>query len=248
MQEFDRFEEARRWYLEGVDALGDDHWRKPSRCAGWTAFDVVAHVASSDRFIAAAVMAALGGDVSKAVEPESPSTPAVLMRSAREISNQAAEDLRKLSDRSPDAIVRMRMGEVPVNRVVRLRTAEYVIHGYDLEPATGDERPVPGWYFEQTLPWAAENMTRAHQRSPHKGKSASFHLHRTDGQGEWIMRAQGGDARTEAGHGHADVAMRGSAAGLYWVLMGRGSPEEHGVEVVGDPGLASAFKEWFPGP
>ena len=36
--------------------------------------------------------------------------------------------------------------------------------------------------------------------------------------------------------------------GLYWVLMGRGKPEEHGVEVHGDPALAAAFKEWFPGP
>src|SRR2546427_179542 len=44
------------------------------------------------------------------------------------------------------------------------------------------------------------------------------------------------------------VAMRGIAEGLYWVLMGRGKPEEHGVEVHGDPALAAAFKEWFPGP
>jgi hypothetical protein len=30
--------------------------------------------------------------------------------------------------------------------------------------------------------------------------------------------------------------------------MGRGRPEEHGVEVHGDRALAGAFKEWFPGP
>jgi hypothetical protein len=42
--------------------------------------------------------------------------------------------------------------------------------------------------------------------------------------------------------------MRGTAEGLYWVLMGRGKPEDYGVEVHGDPALAAAFKEWFPGP
>jgi len=52
----------------------------------------------------------------------------------------------------------------------------------------------------------------------------------------------------ETGHAKADVAMRGTAEGLYWVLMGRGKPDEHGVEVHGDPALAAAFKEWFPGP
>ena len=63
-----------------------------------------------------------------------------------------------------------------------------------------------------------------------------------------LKRAASGEAVTESGHAKADVAMRGSAEGLYWVLMGRGKPEEHGVEVHGDPALAAAFKEWFPGP
>jgi hypothetical protein len=91
-------------------------------------------------------------------------------------------------------------------------------------------------------------MTRLHPRSPHKGKSASFHIHRTDGEGEWILRAASGEAVAESGHGKADVAMRGTAESLYWVLMGRGKPVEHGVEVHGDPAMAAAFKEWFPGP
>lgn len=241
MEDHDHLDEARRWYFEAIEALGDDGWSKASRCAGWTAFDVVSHVTNSDRFI----VVSLG---SPGTADEATQTPAELRETARQVSDQVASGLRKLAVRSPEATVRMRMGEVPLNRVVRIRTAEYVIHGYDLAPATGRERPVPDWCIEETLPWAAEMMTRAHQRSPHKGKSASFHLHRTDGQGEWILRAQDGEARTDVGHGHADVAMRGPAAGLYWVLMGRGGPHEHGVEIVGDPLLASAFKEWFPGP
>src|SRR6267378_1417591 len=106
----------------------------------------------------------------------------------------------------------------------------------------------PEWFFDRAVGDAVTRMVRLHSRSPHKGKSASFHLHRTDGEGEWVLRAKDGDAVAEAGHAKADVAMRGTAEGLYWVLMGRGKPEEHGVEVHGDPALAAAFKEWFPGP
>ena len=52
----------------------------------------------------------------------------------------------------------------------------------------------------------------------------------------------------ESTHGKADVALRGPGEGLYWVLMGRGSPGDHGIEIHGDPALGAGFKEWFPGP
>ncbi len=38
----DRLDVASQWYREAVDALGDDKWQRPSRCAGWTAANVVA--------------------------------------------------------------------------------------------------------------------------------------------------------------------------------------------------------------
>jgi MDMPI-like protein len=133
--------------------------------------------------------------------------------------------------------------------VVRaLRLNEYIIHGHDLIPALGRTIATPDWFIDRGLGDSFAMVARLHQRSPHKGKSASFHIHRTDGEGEWIIRAEGGQAVTEAKHGKADVAMRGPAEGLYWVIMGRGQPEEHGVEVHGDAALAAAFKEWFPGP
>src|SRR5437868_5003785 len=108
--------------------------------------------------------------------------------------------------------------------------------------------PIPDWFVDRGLGDSITLMTRLHQRSPRKGESANFHIHRTDGEGEWVLRADRGEAVVESGHAKADVAMRGTAEGLYWVLMGRGKPEEHGVEVHGDPALAAAFKEWFPGP
>ncbi len=257
----DRLEEARRWYLEAVDALGDDEWRKGSLCAGWTAANVVAHVAGGDKYFRALIYDATGRDPSllaglpsdigeraKVAQALAAEEPARLRETAHRESAETGSALRGIVQEAPQTKLRMPFGEVPLANAVSIRTLEYVIHGYDLEPATGRPKAVPVWFVEMALPRAAQMMTRTHQRSAHKGKTASFHLHRTDGEGEWILRAEGGEARSEPGHDHADVAFRGPAAGLYWVLMGRGRPEEHGVEVQGDFTLAAAFKDWFPGP
>ncbi len=257
----DRLEAGSRWYLEALDALGDDKWRRSSRCAGWTAANVVAHVVGGDYLTRAVVYNATGRDRSmlaalptdmgervKLAEAMAGWEPAKLRERARTESHETVSALGEVLMRAPDTVLRMPYGEAPAGNVARVRAWEYIIHGYDLQPATGWRQPVPAWYVDSALPVAAQMMTRTHQRSPHTGKAASFHLHRTDGEGEWILRAEGGQAQAVAGHDRADVALRGPAEGLYWVLMGRGRPEEHGVEVHGDSALAAAFKEWFPGP
>lgn len=257
----ERLRAAGTWYLEAVDALGENGWGKASRCAGWTAANVVAHVAGGDYFTRALIFDATGHDRSmlaaipsemgervKRAQAMATWEPARLRAETRRQSQETVSALGNAVLQAPQTIIRLPFGELPVSQSATLRAAEYVIHGYDLEPATDRHPPVPEWFINDALPWAAQMMTRTHQRSPHKGKAASFHLHRTDGAGEWILRAEGGQARCELGHDRADVALRGSAAGLYWLLMGRGRPEEHGVEVHGDPALAATFKEWFPGP
>jgi uncharacterized protein (TIGR03083 family) len=261
MATVEQLKEARDWYVQVLDSLQEPDWDKPSMCAGWTAKNVVAHVATGDRYVRGLVLEATGGDRSvlkgmptsieeRQVRAKEASTwPSEKLRDfARQEAQEIVPVLMKAVKETPNTMIRMPFGEMPVAGSVRIRTLEYVIHGRDLQPATGKERAVPAWYIEYALPHAATMMTRAHMRSPHKGKSASFHLHRTDGEGEWTLRAENGEAVSEPGHDKSDVAFRGPAAGLYWVLMGRGGPEEHGVEVHGDPQLAGAFKEWFPGP
>jgi uncharacterized protein (TIGR03083 family) len=257
----DQFGMARAWYLDAVAALGEDGWTKASRCAGWTATDVVAHVAGGDHLVRAAIADATGDDRStlNAVPAEMRNSAkwgrlltvrdhAQLREAARDQSQQAGAALREVIQQRPETRLRMPYGETTATRALAIRTAEYVIHGYDLQPATGRFLPAPTWFIDATLPQGALGMWRTHALSPHKGKSASFHLHRTDGEGEWTLRAENGQGRSDPGHDRADVAFRGPGEGLYWILMGRGRPEDHSVEVHGDPDLAAAFKEWFPGP
>jgi uncharacterized protein (TIGR03083 family) len=255
-----RLAQARNWYLQGVDALPADGWSGPTLCEGWTAANVVAHVVTGDQLIRGLVWDATGkdrggqdlpvdfADRQRRFQVVSTWKPAKLKETARTESEQTVAVIAEALQQAPDTIVTMPIGPAPMPVLRSMRLNEYIIHGHDLGPAIGRPIPTPDWFFERALGDAVNRMTRLHPRSPHKGKSASFHIHRTDGEGEWILRAESGEAVAESGHGKADAAMRGPAEGLYWVLMGRGKPADHGVEVHGDPALGAAFKEWFPGP
>jgi len=259
-QKVSRLRQAGDWYLQAVDAIPVDGWTKPSFCEGWTAAHVVAHVTSGDQLFRGLLLDATGrdrGDLDLPVDRadrqrrfEAMSTwePARLKEAAHKASDETVAAIGDVIATAPETMVTAPYGTVPMPVLRALRLNEYIIHGHDLTPAIGRTIPIPDWFIDRGLGESLNMLTRLHQRSPHKGKSATFHIHRTDGEGEWIIRAENGQVVSEAQHGKADVALRGSGEGLYWVLMGRGKPEDNGVEVHGDPVLAAAFKEWFPGP
>jgi uncharacterized protein (TIGR03083 family) len=252
--------QAANWYLQAVDAVPADGWMKGTLCEAWTVSNVVAHVATGDQLFRARILDATGkdragqdlpvdtADRQQRFQAYSTWEPAKLKAAAHNESQLTVAAIAEALGRSPQTIVDVPFGKVPLPVVRGLRLNEYIIHGHDLTPAIGRSIPIPDWFVDRGLGESITLTTRLHQRSPRKGESASFHIHRTDGDGEWVVRAEGGEAKVEAGHAKADVAMRGPAEGLYWVIMGRGKPQEHGVEVHGDPALAAAFKEWFPGP
>lgn len=251
---------ARDWFMQAVEAVPDDGWKGPTLCEGWTPIHVVAHVATGDQFTRAVVFDAMGTSRTGQDLPVSvadrrqrfqgllTARPADVKELARRESEQTVAAVIDAVDKAPQIVVTMPVGPVPVSALRALRLNEYIIHGHDLTPAIGRTIPTPDWFIDRALADSIGLMPRLHQRSPHRGKSASFHIHRSDGDGEWTLRLGGGQAAVERGHARADLAMRGPAEGLYWVLMGRGRPDEHGVEVHGNPALAAAFKEWFPGP
>lgn len=255
-----RLAQAGNWYLGNVDAIPDDGWSKPTLCEGWTAKHVVAHVLTGDQLVRGRVWDATGkdhagqdlpadfADRQQRMKELATASPEKLKQGAHSESEQTVKAIIEAIEVAPVAMVTMPVGSVPMTAVRSLRLNEYIIHGHDLMPAIGRSIPIPDWFIDRALADSINMMMRLHQRSPHKGKSASFHIHRTDGEGEWILRVADGQVFPESLHGKADVAMRGTGEGLYWLLMGRGNPEELGVEVHGDPALAVAFKEWFPGP
>jgi len=255
-----RLRQAGDWYLKAVDAIPADGWAKPTLCEGWTAAHVVAHVATGDQLFRGLLLDAIAkdragldlpidfADRQRRFQIVSTWEPAKIREAAHTESERTVSAITEALQQTPEAILTLPFGKTPMPVVRGLRLNEYIIHGHDLMPAIGRSIPIPDWFIDRGLGDSITMMSRLHQRSPHKGKSASFHFHRTDGDGEWVVRAEAGQVVSEAVHAKADVAMRGPAEGLYWVLMGRGKPQDHGIEVYGDPGLAASFKEWFPGP
>ncbi|HET9847593.1 MAG TPA: maleylpyruvate isomerase family mycothiol-dependent enzyme [Candidatus Dormibacteraeota bacterium] len=255
-----RLAQARDWYVQALDAVPDDGWNGTTLCAGWTPLHVVAHVTTGDQLVRGLLLDVLGksragedlpidfADRQRRFQGLLTGPPAEVKMLARNESEKTVAAVIDAVEQAPQTMVTMPVGPVPITGLRALRLNEYIIHGHDLGPAIGRAIPAPDWFIDRALADSIGLMPRLHQRSPHKGKSASFHIHRTDGDGEWTLRVSDGRATVEPGHDKGDVAMRGSAEVLYWMLMGRGRPTEPGIETFGDPALGAAFKEWFPGP
>ena len=67
----------------------------------------------------------------------------------------------------------------------------------------------------------------------------SLHLHRTDGEGEWLCRIHRGRLEAERNHARGDVAVRGTGEQLDLVLWRRIDPGD--VEVFGDVDVLAAW-------
>ncbi len=255
-----RLEQAREVYASAVDAIPDDRWNGPTLCSGWTPSNVVAHVTTGDQLFRAVIFDALGRDRSgldvpmdfadrqRRAQAMAAWEPGRLKEASKRESKETVATVLDVVETHPGIIVKVPFGDVPMTVVRALRLNEYIIHGHDLSPAVGENVAAPAWFIDHGLGDAIVMLKRLHQRSAHKGKTASFHVHRTDGDGEWTVKAENGQAEVEPGHHKADVAFRGTGESLYWLLMGRGTAVELDVEILGDQALGRAFKEWFPGP
>ena len=67
----------------------------------------------------------------------------------------------------------------------------------------------------------------------------SLHLHRTDGDGEWLCRIDGGRLVAERIHARGDVAVRGTGEQLDLLLWRRIGPDD--VELFGDRSVLEAW-------
>lgn len=81
-------------------------------------------------------------------------------------------------------------------------------------------------------------------RDPGQWAGESLHLHRTDGEGEWLLRL-GPDGAVEVARSHAkgDVALRGPAGALWLWATNRKALDELDVEVFGDREIAARWTE-----
>ena len=72
--------------------------------------------------------------------------------------------------------------------------------------------------------------------------TGSLHLHRTDGEGEWLAKNEGGALVVTREHAKGDAAVRGSGSDLLLWIWGRGGE----VEIFGDEAVAAAWAAATP--
>lgn len=125
----------------------------------------------------------------------------------------------------------------------RRMVLETVLHWWDARGAVGRPAPMDADLAADGVDeFLTVMLPRCLQRRPGRWTGESVHLHRTDGDGEWWLRLDAGEATVEAGHKKGDVAVRGSASDLYLWCTGRGTVDTlPDLDVVGDRSVAERW-------
>jgi len=137
----------------------------------------------------------------------------------------------------------------PAGFWARRMAHETAVHRADAELATGAAPVIEPdiaadgideWLTFVTVPDPGREDTRLAGLSP----GGSLHVHAGDvpsGAGEWLISHGPGGIEVRREHGKGDAAVRGPASGLLLALTRRLSPEQAGVEVLGDPAVLGSW-------
>lgn len=219
----------------------NDPGRAVPACPGWTLADMVRHLGTTQRW-AAAIVAADGIERVPYPEPDAEIDDAALSTWLR---TGAVRLIETLDAAGPDKPV-WTMGEPRSSRFWFRRLAqEVLLHRWDGEEAVGDPTPLPPDLAADGLAEYLEVfLARLHRRGGTPGAGETFHVHRTDGPGEWLIRfgPEGAEVTTE--HAKGDLALRGSASDLLLALQHRRPYTS--VEVFGDPALLERWAALVP--
>ncbi len=214
-------------------------------CPGWTVAELVRHTGQAHRWGLTNVMAGIpegqtkGDDI---VFPPDAELPEWIETGAAEMATRIAAD--------PD---RPCWSFAPHQRSAafwaRRAAQETLVHRWDAETAVGlVPNPLDG---ETALDGIDEFfgvfVPLVMRRSAKTVPAGSLHLHRTDGDGEWMLQpGPDGTLSVTREHGKGDAAVRGSASDLLLLLWGRLEPDAPALELFGDRSIVEAWRVMAP--
>jgi maleylpyruvate isomerase len=236
--------------LATVRGLDDDQIHAPCNLPDWTRAEVVAHLTETAHAFRRCIQAGLAGRrvafYPGGAEEREAGILAGRDRSARELAVMLDDACAALADttrRIEDWERPVELTDFPtatIRRLILLRWTEVEVHHADL--GTGyTPADWPPDFVDAVLPLRVE--WRLPLQYVEAGIRGSWHLHRTDGDGEWTLYATDAGVRLEQGHAKGDCAVRGPGWALLAFVLGR--PTADALEVFGDTG---SFKAVFPGP
>ncbi len=124
---------------------------------------------------------------------------------------------------------------------------ETAVHRWDAQAALGDPEPIEPELACDGIDEVLDVIVPSRLRGPEdarEGHGETYHFHRTDGPGEWLVRFDAQGATVTREHAKGDVAVRGAASDLLLFLWGR-LPGER-LEVLGDASLLGRLFELVP--
>ncbi len=137
---------------------------------------------------------------------------------------------------------------------LRRMVQETVIHRWDAEAAVaeGEGTPIPHAIAVDGIDeWVDVMLPRLRQQAQERdgstqGAGETYHLHCTDGPGEWLVAFVPGPEGVVVTRGHhkGDAAFRGSASELLLFLWGRVPASR--LDVVGDPAAVARYAALAP--
>jgi uncharacterized protein (TIGR03083 family) len=214
-------------------ALRDTSALVPS-CPEWTMTDLVAHLGMVHRWAAMIVRTQPAEFVRRNEKWTGGGGPEVVAW----FEEGAADLIRVLREADPDAPLWTLMGPGQARFWMRRQAQETAVHRWDAELAAfGDGNPIDSDLAADGIDEAIEVFL---PRFGKPGRGETFHFHRTDGDGEWMVTAGADGLVVERAHGKGDLALRGAASDLLLFLWHRVPVDR--LEVFGDAELIS---RWF---
>lgn len=129
----------------------------------------------------------------------------------------------------------------------RRMAQETAVHRWDAQLACGDAQPIDAMLAADGIDEMMDVMLGAFRRwADHheQGRGETYHFHRTDGPGEWLVRFDADGPVVTRQHARGDVAVRGAASDLLLFLWHR-IPATR-LEVFGDAALLDRYFELVP--
>jgi uncharacterized protein (TIGR03083 family) len=117
---------------------------------------------------------------------------------------------------------------------------ETAVHRFDAESVVGETTGLGSEQGSDGLDELfAHVLPHSLRRRPRPVPDGALHLHRSDGDGEWMLRPEGGTFVLSHGHEKGDAAVRGPGGDLFLAMWGRLPLSS--VEVFGDEAVARAW-------
>ena len=248
-----------RWYA-GIEAStetmaeivhGADLTRPVPTCPEWTLRQLATHVGRAHRW-AAEIASTRSAEfipfrqVPDGRIPDDPALHAPWLRAG------AARLIEAVSEAGSDPV--WTFDELrPASFWARRMAHETAVHRADAQIAVGRQPELePDLAVDAIDEWLGfmSGLGAGDQLAGALPEGAVLHVHATDegldGAGEWLVRREGSEVTVQPGHGKGDVALRGPASRLLFVLVRRLPPDDPQVEVLGDPALLTGWLAGTP--